>query len=855
MGLVTNALKSVGKEFLANKAADILDVSKKDTPAKTTQDDDIPVDVSDLISMEDVYEPTVSDASENDPGIVELENYELEPIEDLEDKRNNLEDFYNTWGDWDMFKQNLKSQQDYEQPLLDVDDNDPVTVDSNDSPTIPDTDNTPEIINQESTQDSTLPQESAPQVGNTTISESSAPLSVPETNINVDKQAEGTIENNPTIAEQATEDVSGEGSSMEMVRKGLKEAVDEGDTEEVENIIEEHPEESQEVLPEDTPIQEEAEQITEDSTPQNDEVNNEVVEDFVKENDQFKDIENKPYYDDWVNSEPGLEQFRNAYDSVVNDYGKEEADNQLKAWGIELPKDEDDVDDFEAYARKAGEEAGDRKQLEKEHAKAFEEKLRHNNQQAWKDYALEKSKLNTRGSIRKGFENEVGKSILAEIMTPEEWMNDSLREGVLRHTTYTKDPVEVRNRLRESIAKEKKALGIDEETLKAKAEEEKKRRDEAWAKLMADDKGKSNKKAGSSFINVPEDTEPLSLVSGYKREGDKLLDEYGNEIPDYEPIDTEGGVSAERDEDFLGQDEWVDEEGNIHDYSELANGNTEALDKKWYEGDEGGEGEYSESGNVNLDHEAAELQDQIKEAEALPVTNAEEAKEKQNKLRALRLKLKEVQTATGSGSNVSSASPTTDNGTQATGGRVSPRAGIGSIGGGASGHGSMASTRPTKTGGDSHNSIASKAPLPQALEDNQGRVVSVNGKATTAPSSNNNGAFRSGSFGLMSKAKAKSDLKSIPSKAPVSSGAEHMGSPMTGTSGDLNLEDGKQVLIERLKQLLAQLTDEEKKQMGFSPALNQWNGKALTKLDGYTLQDLIDKVEEYLGEMNNGMAQ
>lgn len=872
MGLVTNALKSVGKEFLANKAADILDVSKKDTPVENTQQNDIPVDASDLISIEDIYEPTVSDASENDPGIVELENYELEPIEDLEDKRNNLEDFYNTWGDWDMFKQNLKSQQDYEQPLLDVDDNDPVTVDSNDSPTIPDTDNTPEIINQESTQDSTLPQESAPQVGNTTISESSAPLSVPETNINVDKQAEGTIENNPTIAEQATEDVSGEGSSMEMVRKGLKEAVDEGDTEEVENIIEEYPEESQEVLPEDTPIQEEAKQITEDTIPQNDEVNNEVVKDFVEEsagNDQFKDIENKPYYDDWVNSEPGSEQFKNAYVSVVNDYGKEEADKQLKAWGIELPKEvneETGIDDFEAYARKAGEEAGDRKQLEKEHAKAFEEKLRHNNQQAWKDYALEKSKLNTRGSIRKGFENEVGKSILAEIMTPEEWMNDSLREGVLRHTTYTKDPVEVRKRLRESIAEEKKALGIDEETLRAKEEakrqeeskrkeEEKKRRDEAWAKLMADDKGKSNKKAGSSFINVPEDTEPLSLVSGYKREGDKLLDEYGNEIPDYEPIDTEGGISAERDEDFLGPDEWVDEEGNIHDYSELANGNTEALDKKWYEGDDSGEGEYSESGNVNLDYEAAELQDQIEEAEALPVTNAEEAKEKQNKLRALRLKLKEVQTSTGSGSNVSSASPTTDNGTQTTGGRVSPRAGIGSIGGGASGHGSMASTRPTKTVGDSHNSIASKAPLPHALEDNQGRVVSVNGKATTAPSSNNNGAFRSGSFGLMSKAKAKSDLKSIPSKAPVSSGAEHMGSPMAGTSGDLNLEDGKQVLIERLKQLLAQFTDEEKKQMGFSPALNQWNGKALTKLDGYTLQDLIDKVEEHLGEMNNGMAQ
>jgi len=1053
MGLVTNALKSVGKEFLANKAADILDVGKaKDTPTKETAQEDIPVDVSDLISMEDVYEPTVSDADENDPGIVELENYELEPIEDLEDKRNNLEDFYNTWGDWDMFKQNLKSQQDYEQPLDDS--ATPITVDSNDSSVIPNTDSEPETVSQESTQDSTLPQESTqdstlPQEsasisGNTTAPESIAPLSVPENDI--DKQVEEAIESNPTTAEQVTEDVSGEDSpieteaeqlndsnpnndevadeaveqtpvkekqeildkldneqasddkdlqpitipdkskygwdgygttenkydsenglytgvthkvpnpdynprarknkqpeflnedlvfdshpikvgddgsisfnqqqteptiprddetsgiramvtkfgepymgykgaraiirdredyyneTMEWVRNGLKEAVDEGDTEKVENIIEEHPEESQEVLPEDTPIQEEAEQITEDDKPQNDEVNNEVVEDFVKD-EHFKDIENKPYYDDWVNSEPGSEQFINAYNSAVNDYGKEEVDKQLEAWGIELepPKDEettetgtdlpkDEDDEFEAYAKQAGDEAGDRKQLEEEHAKAFEEKLRHNNQQAWKDYALEKSKLNTRGSIRKGFENEVGKSILAEIMTPEEWMNDSLRENVLRHTNYTSNPVEVRNRLRESIAKEKKALGIDEETLKAKEEEEKrrkeeerKRREEAWAKFdKANGINQDKKKAaGSSFINVPKDTEPLPLVSGYKREGDKLLDEYGNEIPDYEPIDTDDGVLAERDEDFLGPDEWTDEEGNIHDYSELANGNTGALDKKWYEGDEGGEGEYSESGNVNLDYEAAELQDQIKEAEALPVTNAEEAKEKQNKLRALRLKLKEVQTATGHGSNVPSAGPTTDNGTQTTGGRASPRAGIGNIGGGAAGHGSMASTRPTRMSGDSHNSIASKAPLPHALEDNQGRVVSVNGKATTAPSSNNNGAFRSGSFGLMSK--AKSNLKSIPSKAPVSGGAEHTGTPMTAGAGkgmpnDVNIEDGKQILIERLKQLLTQLTDEEKRKLGFSPALNQWNGKALIRLDGYTLQDLINQVEEFLEE-------
>ena len=330
---------------------------------------------------------------------------------------------------------------------------------------------------------------------------------------------------------------------------------------------------------------------------------------------------------------------------------------------------------------------------------------------------------------------------------------------------------------------------------------------------------------------------------------EETVDMLNNEADNYEYYRNgfgSPGVLIHKDDDFLGPDEWLDSEGNIHEYSEFANGNTESLDKEWYEGDDSGEGEYSDSGNVNLDYEAAVLQDQIKEAEALPVTNAEEAKEKQAKLKALRLKLKEVQTATGHGNNIPSTGPTTDNDIQTTGGRASPRAGIGNIGG-AAGHGSMASTKSTKVD-DNHNSVASKAPLPNALEDNQGKVVSVNGKATTAPSSNNNGAFRSGSFGLMSK--AKSNLKSIKSKAPVSGGPKHMGSPMEvgkGISADISLEDGKQLLIERLKQLIVQLTDEEKRQMGFSSALNQWNGKALVRLDGYTLQDLIDKVEEYLG--------
>lgn len=334
--------------------------------------------------------------------------------------------------------------------------------------------------------------------------------------------------------------------------------------------------------------------------------------------------------------------------------------------------------------------------------------------------------------------------------------------------------------------------------------------------------------AGSSFINVP--TSPKDDIS-----------------LDSESIDTNIGVAEEGAGDFTDPVNLSPLDNsqlpalNLQDYhKDLALDGERDLDTTDGEKDLVEDVDYTvveDSDYVPPTYTIEDLDREIEETRQLPVTNAEEAKEKQNKLK----KLKARRVAYG-GTSSSDTNWDYDKST-ATGGKVSPQAGIGSIGG-AAGHGSMTSTKSTKIS-DNHNSIASKAPLPNALEDNQGKVVSVNGKATTAPSSNNNGAFRSGSFGLMSK--AKSNLKSIKSKAPVSGGSKHMGNPMAGVKGmpEVNLEDGKQLLIERLKQLLAQLTEEEMETLGVSS--NQWNGKAFTDLDGYTLQDLIDKVEEYLG--------
>lgn len=463
------------------------------------------------------------------------------------------------------------------------------------------------------------------------------------------------------------------GPSANIVKDNLKEAVDEGDTKEVENIIEEHPDESQEVLPEDTPIQEEAEQITGDTNKVNDEVNNEVVEDFVNGINQDK------------KEAPG-----SAFMNIPNTAKNERPNNK-----------------FHKY-----------------------------NEQEFKSLP---------------------------------WANDFMNANPLS------------DKFAKAVAEADKYYGPD------------------WTNKQLAAKGIKIKDANNIENNIESD----------------------NITPEQDEVNDINLPAL-----------------SLQDYhKDLAlNGERELSDDVDYRVVE-------DSDYIPATYTIEDLDREIEEVSQWPVTNAEEAKEKQKKLKLL----KSRKVAYG-GSSKSDTNWNYDKST-ATGGRVSPKAGIGSIGGGASGHGSMATTKPTKMG-DSHNSIASKAPLPHALEDNQGRVVSVNGKATTAPSSNNNGAFRSGSFGLMSK--ANSNLKPIPSKAPVSSGPEHMGSSMTsngiggGIPGEINVDDGKSALVERIKQLLAQLTDDEKKEFGFSAELNTWNGKSLNKLDGYTLQGLIDKLEEYL---------
>lgn len=135
-------------------------------------------------------------------------------------------------------------------------------------------------------------------------------------------------------------------------------------------------------------------------------------------------------------------------------------------------------------------------------------------------------------------------------------------------------------------------------------------------------------------------------------------------------------------------------------------------------------------------------------------------------------------------------------------------------------------TTTAKTGGGT---------LPVAVEDNFGNAKQV--KSTTPRFSN--GSMSSGSFGLMRKNSGNNNIKvekqDLPSKFERTAGA--------AGSDIANMKDA---LVERLINLVGQLDKDERKQFGI--AGNSYNGKSFKQLDGHTIQELIEKIENYLGE-------
>lgn len=534
------------------------------------------------------------------------------------------------------------------------------------------------------------------------------------------------------------------------IADNLKEAVDKGDTKEVENIIEEHPEESKEVLPEDTPIQEEAEQITDDTNKTNDEVNNEVVEDFVEE--------------------PSAESDK----TVINE-----------SMANAQPLTEDN---FEPAPEAP--------------------------------YADNVAQIKT--DIDKQVENAIE-------------TNPTAAEQVAENVSGENSPIETEaEQLNDSNPNN------DEVSNEAIEQTPTKEKQEILDKLN---------KAGSSFINVPSDSEGLidwDKVKVYKPGEDATV--YGIQQEPFDPR-VEENLNYDYDQNLPQETSITDSElpdvvdYGLEDQNQYGAGlpsedetiidetmaNTEPLSDDNFE--PAPEAPYADN-VVQLKQQKEQLDKELEEAEAEPVTDKESAIRKQNRVKMARAAI----------ANFYASNPDFNNqihqsdGSVSTGGRVSPRAGIGSIGGGASGHGSMSPVNFRRTNNGISRALTGGGSMPVTLGGNSSKVIQ--------PSrSFSNGSLSSGSFGLMSKNKSNGAFSSKPMSLPNGESS----SVVEGVNVDSIAESGKNALVERLKTLLDKLSPEQRKHLGFSPKDYNYQGERLENLDGYTIQKLIEEVEKIAG--------
>lgn len=313
---------------------------------------------------------------------------------------------------------------------------------------------------------------------------------------------------------------------------------------------------------------------------------------------------------------------------------------------------------------------------------------------------------------------------------------------------------------------------------------------------------------------------------------DEYIDENGNiqVDPNWKPEDA--------DEDFVGPDEQLavinqDKEDSVDPDKQLAiyNGGTpeEIYSEPVYD-----TSDYNFDWDYDIQTLGVASPEEIPDA---PVENKEQAKAKQRLMHWLNsknlLKSKHLDQSSKSGP-IDSAQSDNHNERLSMAGRSAgalPSA-VNSSGSVSSKSMSASDTKPTttptttaKTGGGT---------LPVAVEDNFGNAKQV--KSTTPRFSN--GSMSSGSFGLMRKNKSnniKVEKQDLPSKFERTAGI-----------GNTDIANIKDALVERLTNLIDQLSDDERKQLGITG--NNYKGTSFKQLDGFTIQALIEKIENYLGK-------
>ena len=344
----------------------------------------------------------------------------------------------------------------------------------------------------------------------------------------------------------------------------------------LENLIESG-EVTPEQLPENSAIQKEAEQLT-DSNPHNDEVRNDVVEDAI-DDDFFKKFSEGLITKDTENNDDGVDTgYGKAYNDRVElddktqkaaeDLGLGELDSEIKhGYYGDYGETMKFVDKLNKYKKEGikdkfkspfdGMSFEDVKQAAKSraNAKKFNTTL--------KDARAEKAYLSGKGSIldtkpsvywpKERFD-EYKTELAKEISTYQNIDNVADKAKTLSELA---DKAKFVSQVEKELKYANAANGIDVNTYSEKPVEKHIEEDKKPSTGIDWDKVK---------VYKPGESSP-NLVSGYRYdENGNLVDEYGREPKDFERVGAEDTIEnnvTETDEDFLGPDEYIDENGNI----------------------------------------------------------------------------------------------------------------------------------------------------------------------------------------------------------------------------------------------------------------------------------------------------
>ena len=854
MGPVLGALASVGKEFLAEKAVGLLNGKDKQNEMSEASSE-VPYDTSNEAPVEITNE--YHSANDDNPAINTAEtegNLETNDIsETVPETTSQVEataedmipEANNTESEFSVDNVVIPGEQEATEEIQAVDNNS-------------DTTNPTNTLDTTSIQPSSISLSDA----SSTMPVTSPTPSAPATDIG------------PTMQSAPSESSLGATENTEVPNVDqndtLVEAIENKDPVAVENAIESDPEGAEKVLKDDTALDNEAVQAMDGGNDA--EVNNEVVEDALKQDPEeiidpktydFSAFIRKPDFQDdeqyennsgMINTSdigmsflPKQDLFNYTIDNNTDTPISEELNNRIENSDTGIFKDKDwnttykDNPGFQdmIYARaqdgdwlakrymnaldraKNG-SFNDRKKLE-----SWEKKLFKNieSNPEWKSYWDKSMSSEDAPTYDQLFGNRIS-DIKDLPLTDEEYKKLSAE---LEQITE-ENPELVQEALPNTpIAEEARQITDDSDT----------RNDEVNNEAVEDtieiggDKVRVYKPGEDPYQKVSDESDWINNPDYEPSEG---ADVYLHHDDDFAgPDELPATIEQVRDEDFVGPDEQL----------AIYNGGVPEeiyLDPIYDTSD------YNFDWNYDIQTLGVESPEEIPDA---PVENKEQAKAKQRLMHWFKSKRLDQSSKSGP---VESAPLDKHNERLSMAGRSAGALSIPTPGSGSVSSASMGNSKEKQPGPATNNSIASKAPLPVALEDNQGREVSVNGKATTMPVSGKNGSMRSGSFGLMSKP-SKSTKVGKPVGA-TSGGAYHtqsngsMNSKQTSEIGRVGqtIANGKDALIERIRTLLKKLPEEKVSQLGFSFVRNTYKGKSLEQYDGYTLQNISKQLEELIGE-------